>query len=186
MDRPEPDPLLTATLPVNTPGVLVVHGHGTKGALAVPADDLKAVIDALKDDYGLTTAVLLACQQQASQQFATTHHLTTWSTPHQVWVSPSTGKVFIGPATLTASGRLKPDFSAAAATLHRHDPGADAEVTPASQSPVTVLTPEQAAASTATDWGGRLRGPSDPRYLRVLSRAKRFFQSGATPASTRP
>ena len=60
----EPDPLLTATLPVNTPGVLVVHGHGTKGALAVPADDLKAVIDALKDDYGLTTAVLLACQQR--------------------------------------------------------------------------------------------------------------------------
>ena len=126
----EPDPLFTATLPLSMPGVLVIHGHGSDGGLPVPAPHLAPLIAVLRQDHGVQAVVLLACQQQTGQQFATDHRLTTWSTPHQVWVSPSTGKVFIGPATLTASGRLKPALSAAA-TLHRHDPGADAEVTPA-------------------------------------------------------
>ena len=152
----EPDPLFTATLPLSMPGVLVIHGHGSDGGLPVPAPHLAPLIAVLRQDHGVPAIVLLACQQQTGQQFATDHRLTTWSTPHKVWVSPSTARCSSARPPSPPAGSSSPP-SPPPPRCTATTPAPTRRSPPAGLSPVTVLTPEQAAASPATDWEERLR-----------------------------
>jgi hypothetical protein len=151
-----PDRELADALVLTVPGLLVVHGHGAGGGLMASAGDLAAVAAQVKQLYPVRAALLLACEQQAAQWFATGSGLVTWATPDPVFVSRR-GLVLIGGAAgVTADGRLRFNRFAAVGRLRRYEPSGSAPVEAADgEFPVQVLDVHRARQDEGTDWQRR-------------------------------
>ena len=152
------DPQQVGNLVPVRPGVLLAEAHSSGGGLPASGSKLAAGVTYGKGLRQLNEAFLMACRQQGGQEFATSYRLRTWASPdHDVWVSPKTGKVFVGKATLTTDStgqkRLRPTADGAVLC---YDPDGSGPVADPGPPPVRLLTAQQVTAQEAdhpaTDW----------------------------------
>ena len=127
--------------------VLVVHGHGIYGRLNVDQEARRLVSEAVGNlkagPEGVSTVVLLACNQFAAQAFAA--DLTTWATDGTVFVSPYDGAVFYGKAEVYRDGTQRPGRlrHLEPADLKRYEPGGKGPVHNPGPPPLSALPVEQ-------------------------------------------
>jgi hypothetical protein len=129
-----------------SPGHAVVHARGQHGQLRL--GDHPLVLSTLlesMDDEGLADEgpiVLLAVEgQESAQDLADRRRANVWVPSHEIWVSASTGAVFIGDAAELPGGLIEP---LTAGKLQKFVPDGTAPVIDDEGWPLTVLTPELA------------------------------------------
>ena len=134
-------------------GTVVVHAHGTNGAMAADPAELGEVIAASK----ATQVLLLVCEQTQAQQFADRHNIATWATKDAVFVNKVDGSVFLGHGEVDASGHLTIAHTNLS-TLHKYVPGGSGPVVEPGASPLTPLIRAQ-AETRPNDWQKRRLNP---------------------------
>ena len=184
----EPGQDLVDNFKVTMPGLLIVWAHGKDGGLAVPPATLTPWVEQAKDDHGVTRAVLMACDQHNAGTFKDTHLLPTAAVPgYPMFVNTLSGSVFAGNAAVTADKKLVVTSPPTAGVMYWYDlgTGQPAPVTDPAQSPVPLLSAEDAAAHRGTGWGrlGPAGAAGTPGGNRAFSPTG---PSGPAPLTTAP